>query len=190
MIYFTSDTHFWHRAVMGYCNRPWDTVEEMNEGLIERWNSRVGLTDTVYHLGDFAFCGTGKATDIFNRLHGFKHLIRGNHDGKTTCKLGWQSIKDYYVLRAQSNYEDEEGIIHQFHQPIVLMHFPILSWDGMHHGSWHLHGHCHGSLPDHGGKRMDVGVDPNDWYPLSFSELQYYMQGRQFRSVDHHGKER
>lgn len=54
-VFFTSDTHFGHKAIIGFCDRPFSSVEEMTEVLVENWNSVVGPTDTIYHLGDFAF---------------------------------------------------------------------------------------------------------------------------------------
>lgn len=54
-IWFTSDTHFGHNNIMKFCQRPWKTVEEMDNALIQNWNSVVGENDIVFHLGDFAF---------------------------------------------------------------------------------------------------------------------------------------
>jgi calcineurin-like phosphoesterase family protein len=179
MIHFTSDTHFWHNAVIGYCNRPWETREEMNEGLIQRWNEKIGGDDEVYFLGDFAFCGTQKARDILERLQGRKFWIRGNHDYGLSKKIDgyFEWVRDYYLLKVHDVHQDEEDEtkFHQYHQPIVLCHFPILSWDGLAHGSWHLHGHCHGSLPTTKMKRMDVGVDTNNWYPYSYQDIKTVM---------------
>ena len=185
-VWFTGDTHFWHKSVIGYCNRPWPDVEQMNEGLIRRWNEHILEDDMVYHLGDFAFCGTTKCADIFGKLKGRKFLIRGNHDGQSQCKPGWEWVKDYYSLRVQLTYQDDDGEEKQYVQPIILMHFPILSWDGMAHGSWHLHGHCHGSLPDTGVMRLDVGVDCNNWYPCSLDDIRKKMIMRSIIPVDHH----
>jgi calcineurin-like phosphoesterase family protein len=78
--FFTSDHHFGHKNILEYEKdaRPFETVEEMNEVLIDRWNSVVRSQDIVYHLGDFAF---GKENiKIAERLHGKKRLIMGNHD--------------------------------------------------------------------------------------------------------------
>lgn len=79
--FFCSDTHFGHRNVIKYCNRPWETVAEMDEAIIEQWNSQVKPGDTVYHLGDV---GIGKGMslkkDIIQRLNGNKNLVLGNHD--------------------------------------------------------------------------------------------------------------
>jgi len=78
---FTSDTHFRHRNVIKYCNRPWDNTAEMDEAIIEQWNSQVGPDDEVYHLGDVGI-GKGMALkeDLIKRLNGKKHLVLGNHD--------------------------------------------------------------------------------------------------------------
>jgi calcineurin-like phosphoesterase family protein len=57
MDYFTADLHFWHKNVIEYCNRPWQDVPSMNEGLINNWNEVVHAGDTVYILGDFSFGG-------------------------------------------------------------------------------------------------------------------------------------
>jgi calcineurin-like phosphoesterase family protein len=186
MIFFTSDTHYWHKHIIGYCQRPFESVEAMNEGLIDRWNSQVHQTDTVYFIGDFAFCGTTKARAIFDRLKGTKHLILGNHDYETARKLPWESIHDYKLIRPHIEYQRDDGEVLKTPHPIVLCHFPILSWDGMAHGSWHLHGHCHGSLKDTGALRLDVGVDAHKWYPISLEEVQAHMALRTVVPVDHH----
>ena len=54
MLYFTSDHHFWHTNIIQYCNRPFVSIEEMNEVLIQNWNDLVLPEDEVYYLGDFS----------------------------------------------------------------------------------------------------------------------------------------
>lgn len=79
MIFFSSDHHFFHNNVIRYCDRPYDSVEEMNEDLVKRWNSVVKPEDEVYYLGDFSLAF--RAVEIFtHRLNGVKYLIPGNHD--------------------------------------------------------------------------------------------------------------
>ena len=54
-IWFTSDTHFDHKNIIKYCNRPFKDIDEMNAELERRWNAVVAPGDRVFHLGDFAF---------------------------------------------------------------------------------------------------------------------------------------
>jgi calcineurin-like phosphoesterase family protein len=128
------------------------------------------------------------------QLNGIKHWIRGNHDyglaKKPDVASFFQWIRDYYVLKVHDKLQsDEDEKEYQYHQPIVLSHFPILSWDGMSHGTWHLHGHCHGSIDktwNATGTRMDVGVDTNNLYPYSYEDIKNHMALRTVTPVDHH----
>lgn len=207
-IWFTSDTHFYHYNIINFCNRfagiqglpiqlgRDEAKQVMNELLIQRWNEKIQKDDLVYHLGDFAFCGPRPACNILAQLNGIKHWIRGNHDYSLAKKpdvasfFQWQ--RDYYLLKVHDKFEDDEGIEIQFHQPIVLCHFPLLSWDGMAHGAWHLHGHTHGSLDktwNATGTRKDVGVDTNNLYPYSYEEIKNHMALRTVTPAqgDYHG---
>ena len=69
-IFFTADTHFGHKNIIRYCNRPFETAHEMNETLIANWNKVVHQTDTVYHLGDVAVLRPEKTRDVLDRLNG------------------------------------------------------------------------------------------------------------------------
>jgi calcineurin-like phosphoesterase family protein len=188
--WFTSDTHYWHRSIIGYCNRPAIDVEAMNTMLIAKYKEKVKPEDTVYHLGDFAFCNQTRACEILEQLPGKKHWIVGNHDHKLIRQTEkyWTEITPYKLLMEHIKYKDDEGQSQQYHMPIVLFHFPILSWDGMAHGSWHLHGHCHGSLRDNGSLRLDMGVDCWNYSPVSLEEVQNEMALRTVVPVDHHDK--
>ena len=79
-IFFTSDTHFWHNNVIKFCNRPFSSIEEMNDTIIENWNRVVDKNDIVIHLGDFCFCGSDKFKELVEKLNGRIYLILGNHD--------------------------------------------------------------------------------------------------------------
>ncbi len=80
MIYFVSDTHFNHKNIIDYCNRPFNSVDEMNNVLIQNWNATVSNNDIIYHLGDFALGRKDTIMEITSNLNGKKYLIRGNHD--------------------------------------------------------------------------------------------------------------
>lgn len=81
-VFFTSDTHFNHTNIIQYCQRPFKSTDEMNEAMIDNWNSVVGEDDTVFHLGDFCLGGAEEWNKILNRLNGRIYLILGNHDLK------------------------------------------------------------------------------------------------------------
>lgn len=182
MIYFVSDTHFGHENAIRYCQRPWESVDEMDNALIHCWNSIVKPEDQVYHLGDFAFHKKDKAASILERLNGQIFLVRGNHDHKDIRKLPFAWVKDYYEVKV----DDEEMDVTQI---IALCHYPIESWNKRHHGAWHLHGHCHGSLPSPDWQaRLDVGVDCNhmNFCPISYEEVKFHMTRKVFKPIDHH----
>ena len=85
--FFTSDTHFGHRNILQYCNRPFSSVEEMDEHMIRVWNETVGVEDTIFHLGDFSFYNTTESKRIIDRLNGHKILVAGNHDKREIKEL-------------------------------------------------------------------------------------------------------
>ena len=77
------------------------------------------------------------------------------------------------------------------YQQIIMTHYPILSWNRAHYGSWHLHGHCHGSLMKsnqdyYKRKVMDVGCNVIDYTPASYEEIKGIMVKKDIISVDHH----
>lgn len=175
--WFTSDTHFWHKSILGFTDRPYSDVEEMNEALIADWNERITKSDIVYHLGDFSFGTRAQTEELIGRLKGQIHLIRGNHD----------QVLDRFANRFTS-YQDYKEI-RVDGRKIVMMHYPIESWHGMHRGAWHLHGHSHGGLKRIVGQRMDVGIDV--WgRPINFDEVAAHMATLPpFEAPDHHGQE-
>ena len=175
--WFTSDTHFGHKNIIKYSNRPFETKEEMDFKMIENWNKRVGRADTVYHLGDFCFMDEQSGQSILNRLNGKKHLIIGNHDKAGTRLQGWESISHY----------KEVSIDGQF---IILCHYAMRVWNKSHHGSWMLYGHSHGSLPDDpNALSFDVGVDCHNYQPINMDEIRRIMKKKTWKPIDHHGRE-
>ena len=183
-VFMTSDLHFFHKNIVQYCGRPW-TFEEQTEQLISRWNSRVGEYDDVYHLGDFAFASRkqyDQVVEIIKRLNGNIHFIRGNHCDAELWEMIEQTrlphvvwIKDYAKIRVQG-------------QKVILSHYPYVTWDSAHHGSWHCFGHTHGSFEGFG-KSMDVGIDAHpDFQVFSWDEICAKMSTKEYHQLDHHEK--
>jgi calcineurin-like phosphoesterase family protein len=175
-IWFTSDTHFGHPGILFM--RPWSDIRAMDEALVDGWNSVVGDRDHVFHLGDFSFHRPERTLEILASLKGIKYLIRGNHDrnnlNAAVLSMFDGGVEHYHEITVGS-------------QLITLCHFPFRSWNGMHHDSYNLHGHSHGSMQPIG-KQLDVGVDVNKLYrPLSYDEVVEDMKNKKFVRTDHHG---
>lgn len=156
-IFFTSDNHFNHGSIIGNCNRPFLSTEEMNEFMIEEWNKSLTNQDIIFHLGDFGFVNN---TNILKRLKGRIRLIKGNHDNLNKESLSrFEWVKDYYKLEIEN-------------LKIILFHYPIMNWDCKTYNSIHLHGHSHNKTNNITNElRYDVGVDANNFAPISLSQL-------------------
>ncbi|MFY9293463.1 MAG: metallophosphoesterase [Methylorubrum rhodinum] len=161
-IFVTADHHFNHTGVLGMCQRPFASVEEMNEALIAAWNSVVGPRDEVWHLGDFALGGTPEqVAAIFERLRGRKILVRGNHDKTKVTGLAWHSQHDLAMPKLAG-------------ERWVFSHYPMRAWVGAFRGARHCFGHVHGLLPDTA-QSCDVGVDRWGYRPASLEEIRGRM---------------
>ena len=169
MIYYTADSHFGHFNIIHLCNRPFKDITEMDEALIDNWNSIVSADDIVYILGDFVFRSAKHANYYIERLNGTKHLILGNHDNRwiKNCDLQKHFVSVSYYL------EIKDG-----EKRITLSHYPMLSWNGSARGALHVHGHIHNNregLVFETLKKMDnalnAGVDINGYKPVTLDEL-------------------
>lgn len=181
-LHFTSDTHFFHKNILKYCpQRPWESVDEMNEALVENWNSRISPTSVVFHLGDFAFCGSTKMNELLTRLNGKIIHFRGNHDHiKPEVRARFEA--EYTYKRVKVKDGDEVF-------GIAMMHYPMASWEQMQRGTWHLHGHSHGNLNFSLGRMLDVGIDTHpELRPYTFAEIKEHMLARPIESLDHHSE--
>jgi len=165
--FWVADMHIGHKNILKYCRRPFANVHDMDEALIANWNAVVKPNDTVWNLGDVAFCCSMEyALSVMKRLNGTQHLITGNHDA-LAIKMNdiqpgiWASISD---LR--------EIIVNN--QKMVLCHYPLLTWHHNYKGTWMLYGHVHGTLKNQG-KSLDVGVDCWNYSPVSFQQLKNKM---------------
>ena len=142
MDYFTSDLHFNHPGIIGFDNRPFATVEEMNAELIRRWNARVTDKDTVYILGDLMWSTThDQAMAILNSLKGHLVLVRGNHDGRW---LHGDDIRHRF-LRIENYLDMRPRLADGTRKYLALSHYPIHFYNHAHHEGCMLYGHVHTS---------------------------------------------
>jgi calcineurin-like phosphoesterase family protein len=178
MIWFTADHHFAHANIIKFCDRPFKTVTEMDNTMIARWNSVVGLNDTVYHLGDFTL-NVDTFTDAISQLNGMIKILPGSHDqrwlaGNPQNVTSWPG-HPVEVLPQLVELDFPELGDGKHPQTIVLCHYAMRSWPKSFHGSWHLYGHSHGRLPQYG-LSFDVGVDCTDFQPISLDEVTERMR--------------
>ena len=197
-IFITSDTHFGHQNICrGVTNwrtqdgkipidstRDFETIEQMNQRLVDGINNMVGQDDTLIMLGDVSFGGFDNIGIFLERLvcHNI-HLILGNHDHHI------QNNRDYVQSRFLSVQHYLEVRLND--RNFVLCHYPLQSWNNMNKGVIHLHGHVHlGREAKFGnGKKMDVGVDGNGMNPYSIDEIIKIMDKREISPEvldDHH----
>ena len=197
-VFITSDCHFSHknicRGVTGWrttdgkipisSTRDFPTLDLMNDTIVNNINSKVGQDDTLIMLGDIAFGGFENITIFLDRLICKNiHLVLGNHDHHISNNRGgiqdmFLSVQNY--LEANINGEN-----------FVMTHYPFESWNGLNKGVIHLHGHVHlpASRKWGNGKRLDVGVDGNNLFPYSLTEIVHMMDRREVKSeidLDHH----
>ena len=162
--FFISDTHFGHANILQYEPSRLElgsTVEEMDEGLIERWNSVVRDKDVVYHVGDVAIPRRG--LKCLARCNGRKKLIKGNHD--------IFNLKDYTEY-----FEDIIGVMNMPKLGWVCTHIPI--YENQFYGRWrrNIHGHLHGKrvLRKDGGideRYVNVCVEHTNYTPIDLEEV-------------------
>lgn len=98
-VFIISDTHFSHSNIINYEYRPFKDTDDMDEYMVERWNSVVSDNDLVFHLGDVCISGAKRAESVLSRLNGRKILIMGNHDHFTKSKwrkLGFEPYDRYF----------------------------------------------------------------------------------------------
>jgi len=183
MKHFSSDSHFFHKNIMKYSNRPFTTVEEMNDCLVDNWNRVVKPNDDAYHLGDFGFANIMKTKSILKRLNGNIYFVYGNHD-KELIRHRKELLQEKLFASMLPYMEIKEN-----KQSIVLFHYGMRVWNKHHYGSWLLYGHSHGTLPPYG-KSVDVGVDckeiTDEYRPVSFDEIYEFMKNRDIINTDYH----
>ena len=167
MNFYTADQHNWHKRIFELQKRPFTSLQEMTEVMIEKYNKKVSANDNAYFLGDFSF-GTKEQTEyILRRLKGNKHFIWGNHD---------KVLRENKDLQKYFSWCKQYHTIYENDIPIVLCHFPFRSWDKQRYGSLHLFGHVHTNENSHHPiieipNSYNVGVDAWNFEPVSLQEI-------------------
>lgn len=186
-MHFTSDVHFGHNNIIKFCNRPFSSVEEMNEGLVVNWNASVKKNDVVWSLGDFSFMSFEKTKEILKRLNGEIHMVLGNHCQKIIQNR--KELLDSGLVKDIRDYKELSVQLGNTKQHICLFHYAQRAWNRSHHGSWQLFGHTHGDMEPYA-KSVDVGIDSPwvtgkaEYRPFTLEEVAAFMKDREI--IKHH----
>ena len=183
--FFTSDLHFTHTNCIRFCNRPYTDASHMDDSIINNINSKVTDNDRLFILGDFAFCDEASMGKLIERINGQKFLVYGNHDVRIKGDRDLQKKFIKCIDYLEVNVKDEEHPHGK--QFMVLSHYPMMSWNRGHRGSFHLHGHSHGTMKyPFDAKILDVGIDCHDYMPLSYEEIKVIMATKGNDVIDGH----
>ena len=115
-IFVCSDTHFGHKNIIEYCNRPFKDTDEMDAKLIENWNSVVEPEDTVFFLGDFALGGKQDIINYGQALNGHKILVLGNHDHSTKVAYREAGFENIFGEKVIIDFDDYGTIQFSHHR--------------------------------------------------------------------------
>lgn len=183
--WFSSDHHFGHKNIIQYENRPFKTLDKMDEYMIAKWNQCVQPDDVCYIIGDFSFRSYIQTVELVQKLHGRKHLIWGNHDDWNRNRLMklFDSVYDQAIIQLSNKIR------------VKLSHFPYVSPDEnpdrlrnrkfrpYNEGHWLLHGHVHSLWKiNRQLKCINVGVDVWDFKPINHDKILAIINGAQNES--------
>jgi len=167
MIYIISDTHFGHKNIIRYCDRPYLSAEEMDKALINNWQKTVSPSDTVIHVGDFAFAKLARRQEILAQLPGTKVLVRGNHDYGPE-----EMLESGFNVVVESMTIEVGGVKYLIsHHPIDpdMARLEILDSIG---AAFHIHGHVHNKTPLYYAERsINVSCENTDYTPFQLRLL-------------------
>ena len=169
MIYYTADLHLGRANVIRHCDRPFKSVDEMDEALIQNWNSRVHRLDTVYIVGDLFFRNRRPCEECLAELKGRKHLITGNHDSSWMKQTDWPGF--FESVNSLLTMKDNGRLV-------TLCHYPLMTWPDSRRDSYMVYGHIHNStaagfwpLIRDNPHMLNAGVDVNRFFPVTLDEL-------------------
>jgi calcineurin-like phosphoesterase family protein len=168
MNYYTADLHFGHANILKLDGRPFASVEEMDQTLIDRWNNRVTDQDDVYIIGDLCYRSQHTPDWYLRQLKGKLHLIQGNHDG---------DLLSDSVAMARLESVDKMLFLRDGGEKVVLCHFPLAEWNGFYRGAWHIYGHLHNANRPASRymraqeRALNAGCMLNGYQPVTLQEL-------------------
>lgn len=185
-VFVSADHHLGHENIIKFCNRPFESVDEMDQALIDNWNKVVKPDNTVYHLGDFTLGDWKMARDYLNQLNGNINFLCNpwHHDKRWLPKSDRVFVGDKVIRFLPPMVVLEVPELGKDNHPlaITLCHYPLAVWDRKHYSGICFHGHCHSNYQGEG-LILDVGVDNIyklfvEYRPVSLVEVFNYLVNR------------
>lgn len=189
-IFFTSDLHFGHQRIIDMAYRPFSSVDQMNQTIIDNINARVTDEDDLIIVGDAVMGTFLDNVHLLGELNGRVHLIPGNHD---RVHPAYHETREHKRVEFRQAYEQYVKILplqlelEQFNATVC--HFPFsgdhtdeeryTEYRPTDRGQFLIHGHTHGMWRQNG-RQIDVGVDAWDFYPVDFGTLgMMFLEGNE-----------
>lgn len=175
MIYLIADLHLYHKNIIDYCNRPFKSIDEQIEAIVNNWNKVVSSSDTTFILGDIDLLRPrsskermNKVSSIIQSLNGIKYLIKGNHD----------ELPDEWYLDNGISWVSKYPIIYE--EWYILSHYPLFVNEKLPYIN--IHGHVHNTQhrPECAivckSKYVNVSIEVIDYTPISFEKIRSYVE--------------
>ncbi len=182
--WFTADWHLNHERIIELCQRPFSSVDEMNETIIRNHNELVAPGDDVFVLGDVALGSIDQMARLVQRMNGRKFLVPGNHD---RCWRGNKRIRGIDTQRyIDAGFQILSGVVRWSTTDWLLCHFPskgdsqnedrFLEYrPSLAEGEWLIHGHVHEKWQVWR-RQVNVGVDVWEFKPVSEAEIRQIIE--------------
>jgi len=187
-MYLIADTHFSHKRIIELCDRPFSSVKEMDEVMIDNWNSVVGPRDKIIHLGDFALTGIDRTKEILSRLNGYKILLRGSHDKgrgiKRWMELGFDEVSTTEECMFTHSWDNLIVTFICSHEPTkrdLLECSQLLEDDECKNFGYtriirNIHGHTHNSPTNLNPELYKfISVENTNYKPIHIDELESWI---------------
>lgn len=184
-VWFSADHHFNHKNIIRFAGRPHTSLWHMNSDMVRRHNAVVAPDEVFMQCGDLALGDFEEALEFASQLNGIKYIKPGNHErvsvamrqrpGSFERFTAMYEAAGFTVLPevGATTIELDGQLFDVSHYPHVGdhterdRHVALRPEDT---GRPLIHGHIH-TLRKTSGRMFNVGVDVNDFTPVSSDEI-------------------
>jgi len=171
---YIADTHFGHANILRYDNRPWLNVGQMDEDMVDNWNTAVDRDDDVFILGDVVWSKSkSRWVEVLEQLHGRKYIVKGNHDRPEVLAY----LQDEGII---TGWSDQLTVVDDG-RDVVLNHSPMPFFINCHNSAWyHLYGHVHISFDNQVIKHVRMQLEELYQHPMRMYNVGCMIPGMKY----------